>query len=96
MPSVIQHRAGLCRFEPGGLDSVFLNLCFNENQTLFYAKIIRKVRPGRCTYFSKTLILLPRRCGEIRAGPLEEKGNSRTLPTALPRKSVEKTFTVAD
>ena len=44
----------------------------------------------------KTLILLPRRCGEIRTGPLEEKANSRTLSTVLPRKSVEKTFTVAD
>jgi hypothetical protein len=39
VPSVIkQHQAGLCRFEPGGLDSVFPNLRLNENQTLFYAK----------------------------------------------------------
>jgi len=33
-----QHQTGLCRFEPGGLDSVFPNLRLNENQTLFYAK----------------------------------------------------------
>jgi hypothetical protein len=55
-----------------------------------HAKSPRGIRP-------KALILLPRRCGEIRTGPLEEKGNSRTLPAVLPRKSVvEKTFTVAD
>jgi hypothetical protein len=33
-----RHQAGLCRFEPGGLDSVFPNLHLNEKQTPFYAK----------------------------------------------------------
>jgi hypothetical protein len=36
------HQAGLCRFEPGELDSVFPNLRLNENETLIFAKKLAK------------------------------------------------------
>jgi WD40 repeat protein len=36
------HQAGLCRFEPGELDSVFPNLRLNENETLIFAKELEK------------------------------------------------------